>query len=92
MDEHEATAADVAGARQGNGKGKTNRHGGIDGVTTLLQDVAADGRGERFLRGDHAVFRPDGMLNGVFGVDGFADDRRNGRRSWRRGLQRDCLQ
>ena len=92
VDEHEATAADVAGARQGNGEGKTNRHGGIDGVTTLLQDVAADGRGERFLRGDHAVFRPDGMLDGVFGVDGFADDRCGGRRSRRRGLQRDCLQ
>ena len=49
VDEHEAATADVAGARQGNGEGKADGHARINGVTALLQDVAANGGGKRFL-------------------------------------------
>ena len=67
MDHHEAAAADIAGARIGDGHRKAGRDRGIDGIAALAQDVGADFRGEFLLRHHHAVFGGNGMNGGEIG-------------------------
>ena len=55
MDQHEAAAADVAGARIGNGHRKADRDRGVDRVAAALEHLDADPRGAFFLRHHHAV-------------------------------------
>ena len=71
VDHHVAAAADIAGARIGDGERKAGRDRGVDRVAALLQHLDADAGGARLLRHHHAVAR--GRL------------RRGGRR--RRGAQ-----
>ena len=66
MNDHEAAAADIAGAWIGHCHGKAGSNRRIDGVAAALQDVGADARRDLFLRHHHAVFGRDGM-NGVGG-------------------------
>ena len=56
-DQHEAAAAEIAGARQRHGERKSDRDRRIDGVAAAPQDVDADPRRFAFLRNDHAVLR-----------------------------------
>ncbi|MNS61846.1 hypothetical protein D3C72_948840 [compost metagenome] len=55
MHDHVAAAADVAGARQGHRLGEGHGHGGVHGVTALLQDIHADLCRQRALAHDHAA-------------------------------------
>ena len=61
MDHHEAAAADIAGARIGDGQRKAGGDRGIDRIAALPQDVGADLRGDLFLRHHHAVFGGNGV-------------------------------
>ena len=69
MDQHEAAAADVAGARQGDGERKADRNRRIDGVAAALQDVEPDPRRRRLLGHDHAVRGDDRPRGGERGDD-----------------------
>ena len=55
MDQHEAAAADIAGARIGHRHGEADRDRGINRIAAFLQDIDADARRQRFLRHHHAV-------------------------------------
>ena len=55
MDQHEAAAADIAGARQGDGERKTDRDRRIDGVAAALQHVEPDPRRLGLLGHHHAM-------------------------------------
>ena len=59
VDDHEAAAADITGARIGDGQRKADRHRGIDGVAAAVEDLDADAGGARLLRHHHAVVRED---------------------------------
>ena len=43
VDQHEAAAADIAGARQGHGEREADRHRRVDRIAAALQNVEADG-------------------------------------------------
>ena len=64
MDHHEAAAADISGARIGDGHRKAGRDRGVDGVAALPQNVGADFCRESLLRDHHAVFGGNGMNAG----------------------------
>ena len=49
MNEHEAAAADIAGARQGDGERKADRDRRIDGIAASLQDIQPYSRRLRLL-------------------------------------------
>jgi hypothetical protein len=66
MDDHEAAAADVAGARIRHGQGKTGCHRSIDRIAAAPQHVGADACRDFLLRNHHAVLGDNGM-NGVGG-------------------------
>ena len=71
MDQHEAAAADVAGARQRDGEREADRDRRVDRVAAALQHVQPDPRRRRLLAHHHAVrgdHRPRGRVRG--------DDRR----------------
>ena len=53
--QHEPAAAEVTGARQGHGEGKTDRYRGVDCVATIGEHLCADFRCVRVLRRHHAV-------------------------------------
>ena len=55
MHQHEAAAAEVSRTRQRHGEREPDRHGGVDRVAALPQDLDADPGRLRFLRGHHAV-------------------------------------
>ena len=55
MDQHEAAAAEVAGARQGDGEREADRDRRVDRVAAALQDVEPDARRRRLLGDDHAM-------------------------------------
>ena len=55
MNQHEAAAAEVAGARQSDGQREADRDRRIDGVAPTLQYVQPDARRRRFLGHDHAM-------------------------------------
>ena len=80
MNHHEAAAADVAGARIGDGQRKAGGDRGIDRIAALPQDVGADLRGEPLLRHHHAMLGGDGANGGEIGRRVGAALLRNGRR------------
>jgi hypothetical protein len=57
VDHHEAAAAQIAAARMHHRFGKADGHGGIDGISPVLQDVHADPGGETLSADHHAVCR-----------------------------------
>ena len=63
--EHEATAANVARARQGNGQREPHCHRGIDGIAAVSEYLSADLGRQGVLRGDHAG-RPEDRVTQVF--------------------------
>ena len=67
MNHHEAAAADVAGARIGDGQRKAGGDRGVDRIAALPEDVGADLRGEPFLRHHHAMLGRDGANGGEIG-------------------------
>jgi hypothetical protein len=56
-DEHEASAADVAGLRMNDGEDESGGDGGVDGVAAALHRVNAGLRGELVDARDHGVRR-----------------------------------
>src|SRR5690606_11695351 len=71
MREHEAPAAEIAGARQRDGERETHRDGGVDRVAAPLQDIEAYAGRSRLLAHDHPV-PPEGGVREV----AFRQDRR----------------
>ena len=61
VDHHEAAAADIAGARIGDGERKADRDGRIDRVAAAVENLDADAGGAPLLRHHHAVARKDGL-------------------------------
>ena len=59
MDQHEAAAADVAGARIGHRHGEADGDRGIDRVAAALEHFGADQRRAALLRHHHAVLGGD---------------------------------
>ena len=55
INQHEAAAAEVAGARHGDGERESDGDRRIDGVAPAFQDVQPDARGRCFLTDDHAM-------------------------------------
>ncbi len=80
INHHEAAAADVSGARIGDGQRKAGGDRGIDRIAALPQDIGADLRGEPFLRHHHAVLGRDGANGGENGRCVSAALLRKGRR------------
>ena len=68
MNHHEAAAADIAGARIGDGQRKAGGDRGVDRIAALPQDVGADLRGDLFLRHHHAVLGRNGANGGEIGA------------------------
>ena len=64
MNQHEAAAAEVAGARKRDGEREADRDRRIDGVAAALQDVQPDARGRRLLADDHAMLGDDRTRGG----------------------------
>ena len=69
MNQHEAAAADIAGARQGDGERKADRDRRIDGIAASLQDIEPDSRRLRLLSHDHAMPGDDRSRGGERGND-----------------------
>ena len=69
MNQHEAAAADIAGARQGDGERKADRDRRIDGVAAAPQHIETDARRRRLLAHDHAVPGDDRTRGGERGDD-----------------------
>ena len=67
MDDHESAATDIAGARVGDGHREAGRHGGVNRIAALLQDIGADTRGDLLLGDDEAVLGRNRM-NAVGGL------------------------
>ena len=61
--DHEPATADVAGRWMGHRQGQSEPHGGVDGVTALLQDICGDLRGQGF-HGNRHAFLADYRLAG----------------------------
>jgi hypothetical protein len=61
VNHHESAAADVAGAWQGDRQRESHRHGRINSIAALLEDVDTDAGGRGLLGRDHAVTREDRM-------------------------------
>ena len=80
MNHHEAAAADISGARIGDGHRKAGGDRGIDRIAALPQDVGADLRGEPFLRHHQAMFGRNGANGGEIGGRVSAAFLREGRR------------
>ena len=57
--DHEAAAADIAGTGQGHCQGEADRDRCIHRIAALLENLHADTRGQRLLRGHHAAARKD---------------------------------
>jgi hypothetical protein len=70
MNEHEAAAAEIAGARQGDGERETDRDGGVDGVPARFQDVHPDPGRARFLGRHHSVSGQRRQGSGTIRQDG----------------------
>ena len=64
-DQHEPTAADVAGKRVGDGEREADRNRGVHRVAAFLQHGYADVGGDRLHRDDHAVLRTQRLANGA---------------------------
>ena len=61
-DEHEASSAEIAGARVGDGQGEADGDCGVDGVAALLEDGEAGVRGVVLDADDHGVASGLGAL------------------------------
>ena len=59
MDQHEAAAAEVAGARQRHREREADRDRGVDRVAAEPQHVETDPRGGRLLADHHSMRRDD---------------------------------
>jgi len=55
MDDHEAAAADIAGARVSHRERKADRDRRVDRVAAAIENFDADAGGALLLRDDHAV-------------------------------------
>ena len=64
MDQHEAIAADIARPRQCDRKDEAYGDSGIDGVTTLAQDLGPDHGGDGVLGDHHAPLAHHRMVDG----------------------------
>ena len=89
VDDHEAAAADVSGARIGDGQRKAGRDRGIDRIAALPQDIGAYLRADFLLRDHHAVFGGNGVNCAGAGCSRGAPARRRHAKS---DNQRDCGQ
>ena len=69
MNEHEAAAAQIAGARKSDREREADRDCRIDGVASTLQYVQSDARRRRFLGYDHAVPGEHRTCGGEWGND-----------------------
>ena len=69
MNQHEPAAADIAGARQGDGERKADRDCRIDGIAASLQDIEPDSRRLRLLSYNHAMSGDDRSRGGERGND-----------------------
>ena len=67
MNHHKTAAADVSGARIGDGKRKAGGDRGVDRIAALPEDVGTDLRGEPFLRHHHAMLGRDGANGSEIG-------------------------
>jgi hypothetical protein len=67
MNHHEASAADVSGARVGDGKRKAGGDRGVDRIAALPEDVGADLRGKPLLRHHQTMLGGDGANGGEIG-------------------------
>ena len=67
MHQHEAAAAEIAGAGQGDSQGKPHRHRRIHRIAAAFQNIEADRRGPRLLAHHHAVAGDDGQFAGKAG-------------------------
>ena len=83
MDQHEAAAADVARARQGDGEREADRDRRIDGVAAALEHVQPDARRRRLLAHDHPMPGDDRASGGEGGDDGRLVGARRGRKEKR---------
>jgi hypothetical protein len=63
-EEHEASAAEIAGLRQDDGEGEADRDGGVDGVASLLEDLEARVGGAVMDGDHHGVLRGRGLREG----------------------------
>ncbi len=61
MDDHEAAATDIAGARVSHGERKADRDRRIDRIAPAIKNFDADAGGALLLRDDHAVAGRDGL-------------------------------
>ncbi|MNJ30826.1 hypothetical protein D3C77_254370 [compost metagenome] len=82
MDEHIAVAAEIAGARQGDGQGEARRHGRVDGVAAPAQDVGAHLTGDGVLADHHRAVGMNRVLDG-----GVVQQRRTRRRRLTKSLR-----
>ena len=81
MDDHEAAAADIAGAGIGHGQCEADGDCGVDRVAAAVEDLDADARGALFLRHHHAVVREDRLLPAEPAASaGFAHRKQRGKR------------
>ena len=68
MDDHEAAAAEIAGARVGHRHGEADRDRGIHRIAASLQNVDTDARRQWLLRHHHAVTANGGLRLADLGV------------------------
>ncbi len=66
-DEHEAASSEISGEGVGDGEGEVDRHGGVDGVAALLEDLEARVGGVVLDGDDHGV---RGAGGGALGEEG----------------------
>ena len=71
MNDHEAAAAEIAGARIGDRHRKADRDRGIDRIAAARQHVGADAGRAAFLRDHHAVSGGDRLRGRDAGPGGF---------------------
>ena len=83
MDDHEAAAADVAGARIGHRHREADRDRGVDGIAAALEHLDADAGGALLLRHHHAVALEDRSNFRQFGGSRAALSMRGRRRAQR---------
>ena len=82
VDQHEAAAAKIAGARQGDREREADRNGRVDRVAAEPQHLDADARGPRLLAHHHPVLGDDRQRGGESGNDRRRiGDRRAGRKA-----------
>ena len=57
VNDHEAAAAEISGPRKRYRQSEPDRNGRVDRIATLSKNLYTNARCDRFLRGNHAVFR-----------------------------------